>query len=459
MSSLFLPPVQRSMRVLDRSLFKKTIPTSAARVFNPRDISRVQKECSADLLRIKRVQLMPEDPENKPKKLILFRPEVKHDDISTASPATQELIHSKVMELVPYTLHMDYSHWNYDEIINAVLPEDMLDDAPCSFSQAGHLAHLNLRAPYLPYKSLIAQVILDKNPKIKTVVNKLEDVGSHSVFRTFPMEVVAGPADTAVEVKESNCTFIFDFAKVYWNTRLGHEHERMIAKFQPGEAVCDVMAGVGPFAVPAGKNGVFAWANDLNPESYNALRGNIERNKVGAFVRAFNTDGRAFIRSSIRQLYAEHLNPATNPATVPGQPLKYSRTRAQAGIPQPAKAPDRKIPVPPTFAHFVMNLPASAVEFLDAFRGAYRGMEHVFADGEAKLRLPLIHVHTFHRELPGRGPEFAREDVLAAIKRHLGAEVRDRDLELEDVRRVAPRKVMYCASFRLPAEAAFADVV
>jgi tRNA (guanine37-N1)-methyltransferase len=81
MSRLFLPPVQRAMRVLDRSVFKKSIPTSAARVFNPKDISRVQKECSADLLRLKRVQLMPEDPENKPKKLILFRPEVKHDGI------------------------------------------------------------------------------------------------------------------------------------------------------------------------------------------------------------------------------------------------------------------------------------------------------------------------------------------------------------------------------------------
>ena len=38
----------------------------------------------------------------------------------------------------------------------------------------------------------------------------------------------------------------------------------MIDRFKPGEAVCDVMAGVGPFAVPAGKRKVFVWANDLN---------------------------------------------------------------------------------------------------------------------------------------------------------------------------------------------------
>lgn len=94
------------------------------------------------------------------------------------------------------------------------------------------------------------------------------------------MEVLAGPANTEVEVNESGCTFKFDFAKVYWNTRLGDEHERVFSKFCPGEAVADVMAGVGPFAVPAGKKRVFVWANDLNPESYKSLKENIELNKV-----------------------------------------------------------------------------------------------------------------------------------------------------------------------------------
>jgi tRNA (guanine37-N1)-methyltransferase len=358
------------------------------------------------------------------------------------------------MELVPYTLHMNYTNWNYDEIIQAILPTDILDDVPGAFAQAGHLAHLNLRAAYLPYKSLIAQVILDKNPQIRTVINKLEDVGAKSVFRTFPMEILAGPADTTVEVKESNCNFVFDFAKVYWNTRLSHEHERIISKFRPGEAVCDVMAGVGPFAVPAGKKEVFVYANDLNPESFSALRENIKRNKVSAFVTPHNQDGREFIWQSIKNFYSLYLSPDSNPATIPGLPVKYSRTKTLAGIPQPTPE-DREIPVPPTFAHFVMNLPASAVEFLDAFRGVYHGLEHIFEGGKTKL--PLIHVHTFHRETPDRGEEFAGEDILAEISKYLGYTVKAEEVELQDVRRVAPNKVMYCASFRLPAEAAFVE--
>lgn len=163
--------------------------------------------------------------------------------------------------------------------MSAILPED-LGEIPCGFTQAGHLAHLNLREHTLPYKHLIATVLLDKNPNISTVVNKIEDVGTGSVYRTFPMELLAGEDNTNVEVRESGCVFRFDFAKVYWNSRLGNEHERIFKQFKPGEAVADVMAGVGPFAIPAAKQRVFVYANDLNPESYKSLVDNIKINKV-----------------------------------------------------------------------------------------------------------------------------------------------------------------------------------
>ncbi len=86
-----------------------------------------------------------------------------------------------------------------------------------------------------------------------------------------------------VEVHEGDCVLRFNWAKVYWNSRLQTEHARLVDLFKEGEAVCDVMAGVGPFALPAGKKGVFVYANDLNPASYEALSENIRRNKVCTF--------------------------------------------------------------------------------------------------------------------------------------------------------------------------------
>ena len=67
---------------------------------------------------------------------------------------------------------------------------------------------------------------------------------------------------------------------MYWNSRLHHEHERLIEKFKPDDVIADVFAGVGPFAVPAGRKGCGVLANDLNPCSYQYLTANISENKV-----------------------------------------------------------------------------------------------------------------------------------------------------------------------------------
>ena len=43
--------------------------------------------------------------------------------------------------------------------------------------------------------------------------------------------------------------------QVYWNSRLEKEHQRLVDEFRPGQVVADVMAGIGPFAIPAAKKG------------------------------------------------------------------------------------------------------------------------------------------------------------------------------------------------------------
>ncbi len=169
-----------------------------------------------------------------------------------------------------------------DEVLAAILPEDLLQNAPCGFSTVGHVAHMNIRDVYLPYKYLIGSVILDKNRSIRTVVNKLDTIDS--VYRNFEMEILAGDQDLQVEHQEGGNLYKFDFSKVYWNSRLQTEHFRLVEQFKMGDAVCDVMAGVGPFAIPAGRKGVLVYANDLNPDSYASLVANIRLNKVSSYL-------------------------------------------------------------------------------------------------------------------------------------------------------------------------------
>jgi tRNA (guanine37-N1)-methyltransferase len=308
-------------------------------------------------------------------------------------------------------------------------------------------AHLNLRDRWLPYKDLIATVLLDKNPAVKTVINKIDDVGNTSAFRTFEYELLAGDPSLNVEVKEQDCLFRFDYAKVYWNSRLNTEHERLVHQFNPGEAVCDLMAGVGPFAVPAGKRKVFVWANDLNPDSFASLSAAVELNKVGQFVQPFNEDARSFIRRSSFAMLEDKRSIDVTP-----KPKRTSRTAPA----RPPADPEAKqyLTQPPTFDHYVMNLPASATTFLDAFVGLYKGRENLFTP-HTERKLPMIHVHCFSSKSEDNKKEGI--EICEEISSRIGHTVTPDtpEVKIHDVRDVAPKKRMFCASFRLPPEVAF----
>jgi tRNA (guanine37-N1)-methyltransferase len=323
--------------------------------------------------------------------------------------------------------------------------------------------HLNLRSHWLPYKHIIAEILMDKNPNIRTVINKTEDVGSHSQFRTFPFELLAGENDLNVVQHEQECEFRFDYSRVYWNSRLETEHRRLVEKFQPGQMVCDVMAGVGPFAVPAGRKRIFVWGNDLNPHGYEVMQDAVQRNRVQDFVTPFNMDGREFIRHSAKSLLE------AEPVTVTIEAKKRRERRRKTD-----DNPDAEKPSPPPQVytrpsivdHYVMNLPATAIEFLDAFQGLYTGKESLFAPHTEQL-LPMVHVYCFSGHSENEVDDHI--DVCQRVSERIGYTITPEDrvggsgnaaieLDIYNVRLVSPNKQMFCASFRLPAEVAFRKV-
>ncbi|ERF68525.1 hypothetical protein EPUS_05664 [Endocarpon pusillum Z07020] len=442
--SVFLPPTNRSMRDLDRSFFQKIIPIAAATVFDDRNISAVRGEIqragnSLGVSSLKAIVVDETVPGGRkyPK---------------TWSPTIAELVEKKLVGIRPYDLKLTYEDWSMHNILDATLPEFEEDDkeTPAGFSLVGHVAHLNLREQYLPYKHLIGQVLLDKNPNVRTVINKTEDVGSTNPYRTFRYEVLAGPDDMDVTVSFSGCDFRFNFAKVYWNPRLHTEHERLISRFREGEAVCDVMAGVGPFAVPSGKKRVFVSANDLNPDSNAGLNYAIKKNKVEDFVTADCMDGREFIRRATKELAGR------DTMVIVPQRTMMPRQRQRRSKSPPWKASVRVLKAPKTFQHYVMNLPASAVEFLDAFKGTYAGRSKEFTP-YTETKLPMVHVYCFSEQKETE--EGDRVAVCELVSKHLGHRILPStpDTEIHFVRKVSPKKCMFCASFRLPPEIAFAE--
>ncbi|XP_053331411.1 tRNA (guanine(37)-N1)-methyltransferase, partial [Spea bombifrons] len=403
---LYAPnPGVRGMTCLDREAFNKTINVPAIKV-RKEVINPLMKSLKPRLIQRPNMKRVVEDPADDVNKLVLLDPFKVTSEESFEE--RDRLLFEKFdvgLRLTRYDLQLAYENFKCDEILRAVLPKGQ--DVTSGFSRVGHIAHMNLREHQLPYKNLIGQVILDKNPGITSVVNKTSTIDS--TYRNFQMEVLAGEENMITKVKENYITYEFDFSKVYWNPRLSTEHERIIQSLKAGDVLFDVFAGVGPFAVPSARKNCVVFANDLNPESYKWLVHNCKLNKVDKKIQAFNKDGREFIKTTVK-------------AELPKYMKLFSGERERS-------------------LHIVMNLPALAIEFLDAFR-------HLLGEEPCdNPMLPTVHCYGFSKD---DNPE---KDIKERAESVLGSELDD--CSVHPVRNVAPNKEMMCISFRLPAKVLF----
>ena len=240
------------------------------------------------------------------------------------------------------------------------------------------------------------------------MVNKTDQIDE--TFRTFHMELMAGEDNTVTTLLENGCRFTFDFAKVYWNSRLGTEHGRVIHQLKPKDIALDMFAGVGPFSIPAAKKGVTVFANDLNPHSHAALVDNSKRNN--ARVKCYNLDGREFIDETREEVHG----------LLASEPLAR--------------------------LHVIMNLPAIAYQFLNCFRGYYNNIvkddntDPHSSSTKLHTSPPLIHCYLFSKSAE---PE---KDVLQIVEDELGCSLSSFECHL--VRKAAPNKSMMRLTFPYP---------
>ena len=414
-----------------------------------------------------------------------------YDSKSNSTSLSGQIL--KIVGWTTHTISLSYEDWTADEVLKRLLPNTC--EIPSSMEQIGHIAHLNLRDELLPYKYIIGKVLLDKNSgRLKTIVNKVGTIETE--YRTFGMEIIAGNSEdgwSEVVVKEEGYSYCLDFRRVYWNSRLGREHRRIVqlirqdhkskiirqatttssnkAKEKDDSAagsprtgspsppirtiVADMMAGIGPFAIPLTattkpsqrekktknedllhpesgndkkkksdgndqNNGIVVYANDLNPESFRYLVINADKNHCDTKskkLHKFNMDARQFCH----------------------------------------KLQDEGIAVD----HFIMNLPKTALEFLDSFRGynvntavstlsTETGKDGCIDDvSQVQARsLPRVHVHCF----ASKDPVESKKEIWSRCETALGCPLDETDDEvvITEVRDIAPNKNMYCVSFRLP---------
>lgn len=201
-----------------------------------------------------------------------------------------------------------------------------------------------------------AQKILASRPSLHTIVYAIGEVSGE--YRTREFEVLAGSPATRTEVIEYGHRFHVDLAAAYFSARLSSERQRILQQTGRNEAVLDMFAGVGPFAITLAARASFVVAADLNPQAVELMLENISQNRT--------------------------------PNVLP----VLADARRLAGI------------FPWQFDRIVMNLPLSGTEFLpDAFRLCrVGGMIHFYS---------LVAAEGEHGEcISGLGGEVVAERVV-----------------------------------------------
>jgi tRNA (guanine37-N1)-methyltransferase len=180
------------------------------------------------------------------------------------------------------------------------LPADLLAKVPQAFDIIGDIVVIDIPPQLKPYQNTIGEALLLTQKNVTTVLAKAGDISG--IFRVRDYDYIAGKHKTQTIHKEFGCQYHVDISKAYFSPRLSHEHERVAELVQDGETVVDLFAGVGPFSVLIGKRNSTAkvYSVDLNPDAVELLKLNVRANKVENHVFPMLADAREIAATKLK---------------------------------------------------------------------------------------------------------------------------------------------------------------
>jgi len=145
-----------------------------------------------------------------------------------------------------------------------------------SYLVIGNIGIINYKGD-LDILKKAASEIVRINPKIESVYAKIDTEGE---LRVPKLILLYGKDNTLTIHKENGLVFNVDIGKVYFNPRLGGEHNRIANMVKDGEFVLDMFTGVGGFTLNiAKKSRSRILGVDLNPYAISLAQMNARINK------------------------------------------------------------------------------------------------------------------------------------------------------------------------------------
>ena len=188
------------------------------------------------------------------------------------------------------------------ENLRSILPVEDLKMIPRSYDIIGDICILQLPEELYDRRRIIGEAFLKSMKNIRIVLNKTEPLSGE--YRVGGYEVLAGEGGTETVYREHGCVFKLDVSKVFFTPRLSAERIRVASLAKPGEVVCDLFAGIGPFSIIIAKKnpGVKVHACDINPHAYQYLVENIRLNRVEDRVKAYLGDARELSERDLKNV-------------------------------------------------------------------------------------------------------------------------------------------------------------
>jgi len=423
LAEIFSPPeTVRGMKTLDKSLFSKTIYLPAL-VINQKRYGKVMKIKDIKSMIVKKYSFYDKTPfVHKDEqtgtetvcKLMVLKPgsDLKHKEIKDliCDETVLNVFEKKKFEL-------KYDNFDHRTVLRQILHET--NDSVRGYTKVGHIVHLNLREEFYGYKNIIGEVLLDKIPGSRTIINKPLLINEE--YRQINIERLAGDDDYVAEVSENGCRYNVDYSKVFWNPRLSHEHERIVNLVDKNDVVHDMFAGIGPFAIPLAKKGCEVYASDLNPDSVNFCKENAKLNKVKK-IDISRQDAKLAIKEKLPLIL-----------------MDKTKKKSSSNV------------------HVLMNLPKDAVEFIDGFVHCISSktvQNELGSEVSLKDIKPIIvHCYCFaHIDMKQDYFEKLIEEKLkigGLSPEEINVIFSGNWLNLHRVRSVAPNKDMFCCQFQL----------
>ena len=185
------------------------------------------------------------------------------------------------------------------EVLENQLPSNLMSIAPKALDIIGNIAIVEIPPELKTFEKAVGEAILKTHKNVKTVLAKSGAIGGEYRLRKF--DLIAGEHKTKTIHKEFGCQYHIDVANAYFSPRLSYEHNRVASLVKKGEIVVDLFAGVGPFAVLIAKKteDVKVYALDINPDAVELLKKNIRLNRVQNYVVAIVGDARKIVKQML----------------------------------------------------------------------------------------------------------------------------------------------------------------